>query len=133
MAKLRTMKNNPTVSDSKLLGKFFYYLGKLLRGSGIDELPQIYNILKGEMSFVGPRPVLLSDKELISRREQLGINIAKPGLTGLAQINGRQKLTVPEKVKYDEIYIKNINLMLDTKILLLTNYYLIRENIFDKK
>jgi O-antigen biosynthesis protein WbqP len=133
MAKLRTMKNNPTTQDLKPSKNYFYYLGKLLRGFGIDELPQLYNILKGEMSFVGPRPVLLSDKELIFKREQLGINIAKPGLTGLAQINGRQKLTVHEKVKYDEIYTKNINLILDVKILLLTNCYLIRENIFDKK
>jgi O-antigen biosynthesis protein WbqP len=127
MAKLRTMKiGTPILAENKLNkpDKYYLYLGKFLRKYGIDELPQLYNILIGEMSFVGPRPVILSDKELIEERTKRGINVIKPGLTGWAQINGRSELTVLEKIEFEEFYINNMSFMFDMKIIFKTNSYL---------
>jgi O-antigen biosynthesis protein WbqP len=127
MAKLRTMKiDTPVLAENKLdkPDKYYLYFGKFLRKCGIDELPQLYNILIGEMSFVGPRPVILSDKELIEERTKRGINVIKPGLTGWAQINGRSELTVLEKIEFEEFYINNMSFMFDMKIILKTNSYL---------
>jgi O-antigen biosynthesis protein WbqP len=112
--------------------KYFISFGKFFRDSGLDELPQLYNILKGDMSLVGPRPVLMDDFETITLRNEKQINTIKPGLTGLAQINGRNEITIPEKVMYDEIYLQNMSFLLDIKIIFMTNYYLIRENILNK-
>jgi O-antigen biosynthesis protein WbqP len=85
------------------------------------------------MSFVGPRPVVFDDIEtIILRNEKKLVNNIKPGLTGLAQINGRSKITIPEKIKYEEIYKEKMCFMLDIIIILKTNYYLIQENIFKK-
>jgi O-antigen biosynthesis protein WbqP len=127
MAKLRTMKiGTPVLSENKFdkPDKYYIYIGKFLRKYGIDELPQLYNILIGEMSFVGPRPVILSDKKLIEERTKRGINIIKPGLTGWAQINGRSELSILEKVEFEEFYINNMSFMFDMKIILKTNSYL---------
>jgi len=135
MLKLRTMKPDTPEIPSNLISRqerYFIRFGKFLRNTGIDELPQFINILKGDMSFVGPRPVIISETELITERAKRGIERLKPGLTGLAQINGRDRLSVNSKLKYDEIYMKNMSLFLDIKIILLTNFWLFRENIFNK-
>ena len=100
--------------------KFYVRFGKALRLSGIDELPQLYNILKGEMSLVGPRPTLFDQTDLIDLREENNIYKVKPGLTGYAQINGRTKLTSASKVSLDKYYLDNISLKLDMIILFKT-------------
>lgn len=92
-------------------------LGRLLRKFSLDELPQIYCILKGDMSFVGPRPALYNQNDLIAMRTQCGVHQLIPGLTGYAQINGRDEITIPEKVKLDEYYLENRSFILDIKIL----------------
>jgi len=123
MLKLRTMNGNAPVRSFEALmkpEKFYVRFGKALRQSGIDELPQLINILKGEMSFVGPRPTLFDQKDLIDLREVNNIYSVKPGLTGYAQINGRTKLTPASKVKYDKFYLDNASFMLDLKILFKT-------------
>ncbi len=98
----------------------FTRLGKKLRRFSLDELPQFLNIIKGDMNFVGPRPALYNQDDLISLREKAGIHVLKPGVTGWAQINGRETVLVEEKVKLDEYYLRNRSLVLDLKIILLT-------------
>jgi len=123
MLKLRTMNGNAPVRSFESLKKpekFYVRFGKALRQSGIDELPQLINILKGDMSFVGPRPTLFDQKDLIDLREVNNIYSVKPGLTGYAQINGRTKLTPASKVILDKYYLDNVSLMLDLKILFKT-------------
>lgn len=118
---LETPKNMPT----HLLenpDKYITPVGKLLRKTSLDELPQLINIIKGEMSFVGPRPALYNQYDLISLRDEQGVNYFRPGVTGWAQINGRDELEIPEKVKFDSYYIKNRSLWLDTKIIFITFY-----------
>jgi O-antigen biosynthesis protein WbqP len=135
MVKLRTMENGaPMLSSThfKESEKYLIKCGKMIRSSGIDELPQLYNILKGDMSFVGPRPVIRDDNEVIQMRIKGSISQIKPGLTGLAQINGRSELTVLDKVYYDEIYAEKMCFLLDLKILIYTNYYLFYENVLKK-
>lgn len=102
-------------------------LEKFLRKLALDELPQLFNILNGDMSFVGPRPVIADDKELIIERNKKGIYKIKPGLTGLAQINGGAALSTRQKIYYEEQYIKKMNLLFDLKIIFLTNNYLFNE------
>ena len=97
--------------------KYYTPIGKFLRKSSLDELPQLYCILTGTMSFVGPRPALYNQAELIHLREQKGVNQLRPGLTGLAQIRGRDELALREKVKYDYIYLKKKSFLLDLEIL----------------
>ena len=131
MAKLRTMKiETPEISEKLLANSYSYCnrIGKFLRKYGIDELPQLYNILIGDMSFVGPRPILFNDEDLIFERNKRGINNIKPGLTGLAQINGRSEISASKKAEYDEYYMKNISLILDLKIICKTNLYLLQGN-----
>lgn len=132
MIKLRTMYiNAPLLSSEHLFhpNKYITVLGIFLRKTGIDELPQLLNILKGEMSFVGPRPLINDDKELLSMREQAGLIKLLPGLTGLAQINGRNELLSAKKFEYDSIYSNNISFSTDLKILFLTITYLFNECI----
>lgn len=136
MAKLRTMKNGTPVLSSNhfhMPEKYLIRFGKIFREFGFDEIPQLYNILKGEMSFVGPRPLVLDDREIISLRNVKGVNNIRPGLTGLAQINGRNGMAIPEKVKYDELYMKNMCMLLDLKILVLTNYTMLCQNILRRR
>jgi O-antigen biosynthesis protein WbqP len=95
-------------------------IGGFLRKSSLDELPQLYNILRGDMSFVGPRPALFNQDDLIALREERGVNVLAPGVTGWAQINGRDDLPIPEKVAYDAWYGERRSLFLDVKILFLT-------------
>ena len=94
--------------------------GKFLRKISIDELPQLINVLRGDMSIVGPRPVVLSETLLISERSRYHANSSKPGITGWAQINGRDELTAREKAKLDGYYVKHISFTMDMKCLLKT-------------
>lgn len=100
--------------------KYITPLGKFLRKTSLDELPQLLNILKGEMSFVGPRPALYNQYDLISLREKYNVNKVRPGVTGWAQVNGRDELDIPIKVEYDRYYVENASLLLNIKIIILT-------------
>ncbi len=92
-------------------------VGKFLRKTSLDELPQLFNILKGDMHFVGPRPALYNQGDLIELRTSRGIHKLAPGLTGWAQINGRDELPIPVKVEFDEYYLKHRSFLLDLKII----------------
>lgn len=121
--KFRTMRTDTPNVSTELLGDASLYitkLGRFLRKSSLDELPQLFNILFGHMSIVGPRPALFNQEDLIELREQASINSIKPGLTGYAQIKGRDMISDSQKVEYDEYYLKNMNVMLDVKIILWT-------------
>ena len=121
--KYRTMKEGtPDIPTDEVddPGKLITRLGSFLRRSSIDEIPQLINILKGEMAFIGPRPALYNQPLLISLRKEKGADILRPGITGLAQVMGRDDLPIPEKVSYDEQYVKNYSVLLDLKIMLLT-------------
>lgn len=95
-------------------------VGRFIRKTSIDELPQLFNILKGDMSIVGPRPVILREKELISLRAKNGVDLILPGITGLAQINGRDKVSLIDKVNYDTEYLNRRSLFLDVRIVVIT-------------
>lgn len=101
------MFNNPNT--------FITSSGKFLRKTSLDELPQLINILKGEMAIIGPRPALWNQYDLIEERDKYGANDVRPGLSGWAQINGRDELEIPIKAKLDGEYIKNISLLFDLK------------------
>tara|TARA_S200000501_G_scaffold377405_1_gene435688 strand:+ start:1129 stop:1689 length:561 start_codon:yes stop_codon:yes gene_type:complete len=123
MFKFRTMKlDTPIINSNNLKDPNLYItkFGKKLRKYSIDELPQIINILLGDMSFVGPRPSLDNQLDLIEKRDLHNIHILKPGLTGLAQINGRDNLSLDKKVEFDNFYLLNQSLLLDVKILFKT-------------
>ena len=91
-------------------------VGNILRKTSLDELPQLVNILKGDMSIIGPRPALWNQDDLVEERDKYHANNIRPGLTGWAQVNGRDELEIPVKAKYDGEYVKNISLMFDIKI-----------------
>ncbi len=95
-------------------------VGSFLRKTSLDELPQLYSVLKGDMSFVGPRPALFNQDDLIELRTKKGIHNLIPGITGWAQINGRDDLPIPEKVDLDEYYLNNHSFMFDLKTLFMT-------------
>jgi O-antigen biosynthesis protein WbqP len=123
MPKFRTMKLETPQLATHLMKdpKFFYTpIGRFLRKYSLDELPQIFSIFKGDMSLVGPRPALFNQENLINLRQSKGINAIKPGITGLAQVNGRDEITIPIKVSYDEEYLNNLSLKTDIFILWLT-------------
>ena len=98
-----------------------------MRKTSIDELPQLYSILIGDLSFVGPRPALYNQSDLIAMRTELGIHAIVPGLTGWAQVNGRDELSVADKVKLDEEYFQNPSLWFDIKILFMTVINVVRK------
>ena len=95
-------------------------MGHLLRKCRLDELPQLFNILRGEMSFVGPRPLIPEEEEIRSLREASGVYRMRPGVTGLAQVNGRDLLTAEQKVAYDAYYVEHHTLFMDIRILFQT-------------
>lgn len=95
-------------------------VGIFLRKSSLDELPQLFNIMQGQMSFIGPRPALWNQYDLIEARKVSGVDKIKPGITGWAQVNGRDELSIKEKVHFDVHYAEHISLLLDLKILVLT-------------
>lgn len=120
MPKFRTMITNaPQVATHLMKDPDFYLtaVGSFLRKFSLDELPQLWSILKGDMSFVGPRPALFNQYDLIELRTQKGISRLIPGVTGWAQINGRDDLEIPVKVMYDEYYMKHQSFWFDVKIL----------------
>jgi O-antigen biosynthesis protein WbqP len=123
MPKFRSMRTDTPELPTHLLTDSSHWItpfGHFLRKTSLDELPQLWSILKGDMSFVGPRPALFNQDDLISLRTEKGIHALTPGLTGWAQINGRDELAIPEKVALDEAYLQNRSLAWDMKILLLT-------------
>lgn len=129
MAKLRTMKVDAPVVATHLLAdpkSQLTPIGGFLRKSSLDEIPQLWNILRGDMSFVGPRPALFNQDDLIALRTQYGVEKLTPGLTGWAQLNGRDELSIDEKVKFDYEYLKNQSFLFDLKILWLTGLQVIR-------
>ena len=119
LVKFRTMANqtsNKTASDEERLTR----TGLLLRRYSLDELPELFNILVGDMSFVGPRPVIFSETELIALRAENGVSKLLPGLTGWAQVNGRDSLSVIEKVNLDKEYLDRQSFLFDLKIIWIT-------------
>ena len=122
--KFRTMSvNTPRDVPTHLLESPDQYItktGKFLRKSSVDELPQLFNIFIGQMSFIGPRPALWSQKDLINGRNDENIQLIRPGLTGWAQVNGRDTISIEEKVKLDSYYLTHFGIGLDIKILFLT-------------
>ncbi len=126
--KFRTMKNNtPEVSTDLLKDPDNYYIkfGKILRRFSIDEIPQLLNIIKGEMNFIGPRPAYYKQYKLIKMRTENNIHKLKPGITGWAQINGRDQISDNTKVELDKYYLLNKNIVLDVKILFYTIFKVI--------
>lgn len=123
MPKFRTMQvGTPTVATHLLSDSNQYLtpIGSFLRKSSLDELPQLWSILVGDMSFVGPRPALFNQSDLIALRTQYGADKLVPGLTGWAQVNGRDELSIPVKVQYDLEYLQKQSFLFDLKILGLT-------------
>jgi O-antigen biosynthesis protein WbqP len=123
MPKFRTMRIDTPVVATHLLDRAESYLtpiGGLLRKSSLDEIPQLWSILTGDMSLIGPRPALFNQDDLIALRSLYGIDRLLPGLTGWAQINGRDELPIPQKVKLDLEYMEHQSFWFDLKILLLT-------------
>ena len=134
MYKFRTMRiETPQVATHLMQDPSQYLtpIGQFLRKSSLDELPQLFNILKGDMSFVGPRPALFNQDDLIQLRTQKRIDSLVPGLTGWAQINGRDELPISVKVNFDEYYYKNRSFYLDMKILFLTFFKVMRSEGVD--
>ncbi len=123
MPKFRTMHTSaPLVATHEFLDPvaFITTIGRFLRRTSIDELPQLWSIFIGDMSLVGPRPALSSQFELIALRTERNVHSLRPGLTGLAQVRGRDEISIADKVKFDEEYLKNHSLLLDFKIILAT-------------
>ena len=123
MPKFRSMRmETPDVATHKMTNpsEFLTPIGSFLRRNSLDELPQLFSIFKGDMSFVGPRPALFNQDDLISLRTEKGVDQLVPGLTGWAQINGRDDLPIPEKVELDVEYMERQSFLFDMKILWLT-------------
>ena len=123
MPKFRSMRvGTPAVATHLLAdaGSHLTPTGSFLRKSSLDELPQLWSILVGDMSFVGPRPALFNQHDLIALRTQLGVHALVPGLTGWAQVNGRDELPIPDKVKLDAEYLHQQSLSFDIRILWMT-------------
>ena len=131
MPKFRSMQiNTPAVATHLLKNPDTYLtpIGSFLRKSSLDELPQLWSILIGDMSFVGPRPALFNQHDLIELRTRNGVHALLPGLTGWAQINGRDELPIPQKVALDIEYLHKNTFFLDLKIIALTGLKVIRRD-----
>lgn len=129
MPKFRTMRVNTPLLPTHLLNNantFITPIGSFLRRSSLDELPQLYCIIMGHMSLVGPRPALYNQQDLIDARTALGVHTLMPGLTGWAQVNGRDELPLDLKVKYDKEYLDQKSFLMDLKILVLTVWKVVR-------
>ena len=123
MPKFRTMWQDAPVVATHLLNnpdRYVTPIGRILRKLSLDELPQLYSVLKGDMSFVGPRPALFNQDDLVALRTKKGIHCLVPGVTGWAQINGRDELPIPVKVQHDEYYLHHRSFGFDLRILALT-------------
>lgn len=131
MPKFRSMRvDTPAVATHLLQDPKAYLtpIGSFLRKSSLDELPQLWSILVGDMSFVGPRPALFNQDDLIALRTEQGVDALVPGLTGWAQVNGRDELPIPDKVKLDVEYLQRRSCMFDLHILWLTALKVIRRD-----
>jgi len=131
MPKFRSMRTDTPDVASHLLQEpdaWLTPIGNFLRKSSLDELPQIWSVLKKEMSFVGPRPALYNQTDLIALREDAGIDKLLPGITGWAQINGRDELNIEEKVLFDKEYLYKKSIFFDLKIMLLTIIRIIKSD-----
>ena len=131
MPKFRSMRVGTPAVATHLLGNPAAHLtpiGSFLRKSSLDELPQLWSILRGDMSFVGPRPALFNQHDLMALRTEQGVHTLVPGLTGWAQVNGRDELPIPEKVKLDVAYLQRQSLWFDIRILWLTFVKVLRRD-----
>ena len=131
MPKFRSMRVGTLAVATHLLGNPAAHLtpiGSFLRKSSLDELPQLWSILRGDMSFVGPRPALFNQHDLMALRTAQGVHNFVPGLTGWAQVNGRDELPIPEKVKLDVAYLQRQSLWFDIRILWLTFVKVLRRD-----
>ena len=131
MPKFRTMKLDTPEIATHLMDTpdtFLSPLGGFIRRSSLDEIPQLWSILKGDMSFVGPRPALFNQDDLVELRTEKGVERLPPGLTGWAQVNGRDELSIPEKVALDVEYLERQSLWFDLKILWLTVLKVVRRD-----
>lgn len=122
--KFRTMRvDAPHSTPARELGdpeKYLTRIGGFLRRSSLDELPQLFNVLRGDMSLVGPRPLICEETEIHRMRQMAGVYMLRPGITGLAQINGRNLLCDSEKIENDKLYLDNVRMRLDAKIIFMT-------------
>ena len=131
MPKFRSMRTDAPVVATHLMADPKQYLtpiGSFLRKSSLDELPQLWNILIGDMSFVGPRPALYNQTDLVELRTSIGVSALTPGLTGWAQINGRDELPIPVKVEFDAEYLKCKSMRFDFYILWMTFLKVVRRD-----
>ena len=131
MPKFRSMRVGTPAVATHLLADANSHLtpiGSFLRKSSLDELPQLWSILRGDMSFVGPRPALFNQHDLVEMRTQQGVHALVPGLTGWAQVNGRDELPIPHKVKLDVEYLRRQSLAFDVRILWLTFVKVLRRD-----
>ena len=131
MPKFRSMRIDTPAVATHLLQNPEQYLtpiGSFLRKSSVDELPQLWSILKGDMSFVGPRPALFNQDDLITLRTEKGVHELVPGLTGWAQVNGRDELPIPQKVQLDVEYLQQRSFLFDLQILWLTMMKVLTKN-----
>ena len=130
MIKFRTMSKsapeNLSTFEFKNANDFISPIGHLLRKFSLDELPQLWNVLKGDMSFIGPRPVVLTEEELLSLRELHGALEVRPGITGFAQVRGRDRLPIVQKAFLDGYYARHATFLMDVKILWRTVLYVLR-------
>jgi O-antigen biosynthesis protein WbqP len=129
MPKFRSMQIDTPAVATHLLddpGQYLTPIGRFLRRTSLDELPQLWSIIKGDMSFVGPRPALFNQDDLIALRSQHGIQCLPPGLTGWAQVNGRDELPIPQKVRLDEEYLQRKSFGFDLYVIWLTFLKVIR-------
>jgi O-antigen biosynthesis protein WbqP len=123
MPKFRSMRTDTPVVATHLLSapeRYLTPIGSFLRRSSVDELPQLWSVLVGDMSLVGPRPALFNQHDLIALRTERGVHALRPGITGWAQVNGRDELPIPVKVEYDAWYLAHQSLRVDLRILFLT-------------
>ncbi len=121
--KFRSMKKNTPNVATHLLGdpdKYLLRIGKIIRKLSLDELPNLINIVRGEMVFVGPRPALYNQDDLMALRVAAGVDKLKPGITGWAQVNGRDEISIEEKVRYEKEYLEKKSLFLDIQIIIKT-------------
>ncbi len=130
--KFRTMRadapHNCATPDFEDADKYITSVGKILRKTSLDELPQLFNVIKGDMSFIGPRPLIPEEKGIHEERMKRGVYLLRPGISGLAQINGRDRVDAETKVKYDEEYLHNVSFWFDAKIVFGTFFGVLQGN-----
>jgi O-antigen biosynthesis protein WbqP len=134
MPKFRSMSVNTPALPTHIMNQqanpnqYLTPVGSFIRKTSLDELPQLWSVLKGDMSIVGPRPALFNQDDLISLRTEHGVHVLKPGITGWAQVNGRDELPIPQKVELDVYYLKHQSLWLDCYIILLTVFKVLKRD-----